>query len=252
MIPTILDRARIFYNCCSSWNYSALENKNFAKFRGEISGACLKTNDEIITSSFKPELLVPSNSRMKRSKEVSWYSLILIGFHWFIDLSGKYFGKYFDLKKIFQKIKCYEVLGSSLLPSSLPSTSYRGVRSSRSWSGLPSGSRFRMRIKNNCSRFLFKLTSELFILKIFTRFRIRIRHGLGIQDYLLSISHFRWWFLCANYWPFRHTRTLYKNLYFFQTTHFIVGNARKSLYRSGNKMSRIQFRISTCKYVYLN
>ena len=123
---TYLDRARIFYNFCSSRNYSALEDKNVAKFRGEISGACLKTNDEIITSSFKPELLVPSNSRMKRSKEVSWYSLILIGFHWFIDLSGKYFGKYFDLKKIFQKIKCYEVLGSSLLPSSLPSTSYRG------------------------------------------------------------------------------------------------------------------------------
>ena len=80
--------------------------------------------------------LVLSNSRIKGSKGLSWNSLILIGFNWFIDLSGKYFGKYFDFKKkirkIFQKIKCYEVLGSSLLPSSLPSTSYRGVRSSRS------------------------------------------------------------------------------------------------------------------------
>ena len=34
-----------------------------------------------------------------------------------------------------------------------------------------------MRMKNNCSRFLFKLTSELFIPKIFTRFWIRYRHG---------------------------------------------------------------------------
>ena len=70
MVPTILDRARLF-QLCSSRNYPALEDKNFAKFRGEISGACLLTNDKIITSSFKPELLVPSNSRMKKSKEVT-------------------------------------------------------------------------------------------------------------------------------------------------------------------------------------
>ena len=106
--------------------------------------------------------------------DIDWFSLI----HWS-------FRKIFRQVFRFQKIKCYEVLGSSLLPSSLPSTSYRGVRSSRSWSGLPSGSRFRMRIKNNCSRFLFKLTSELFIPKIFTRFRIRFRHGFRILDFYL-------------------------------------------------------------------
>ena len=37
-----------------------------------------------------------------------------------------------------------------------------------------------MRMKNNCSRFLFKLTSELFIPKIFEVLRTRCRHEFRI------------------------------------------------------------------------
>ena len=37
-----------------------------------------------------------------------------------------------------------------------------------------------------------------------------------------------------------------------KNNNFIVGNVRKSLYGPGNKMSRIQVWIYTCKYVYLN
>ena len=124
--------------------------------------------------------------------DIDWFSLI----HWS-------FRKIFRQVFRFQKIKCYEVLGSSLLPSSLPSTSYRGVRSSRSWSGLPSGSRFRMRIKNNCSRFLFKLTSELFIPKIFTRFRIRFRSQILSCQGVIT-----WHIKMSKIWP-RILRTIF-------------------------------------------
>ena len=63
---------------------------------------------------------------MKCSKEVSSYSLLLI---FFIDslIFEENMSAKIRIQKIFQtKIKSYEVLGSSLLPSSLPSTSYRG------------------------------------------------------------------------------------------------------------------------------
>ena len=47
-------------------------------------------------------------------------------------------------------------------------------------------------------------------------------------------------------------RTNIAKLFFQTDTYLIVGNVRKSLYRPGNKMSRIQVWIYTCKYVYLN
>ena len=63
---------------------------------------------------------------MKCSKEVSLNSLLLIFLIDSLIFEEKMSVK-IRIQKIFQtKIESYEVLGSSLLPSSLPSTSYRG------------------------------------------------------------------------------------------------------------------------------